>query len=111
METHSGEVMQKASTALVAGVETQGMIAIGLGLLRGALHEIGGIIINAVTVVLGKASVDLGKDALLEALKEMSVYQPMFLFIQTHVVALLHLASQLPNYFGWLRRLIDVLSL
>jgi hypothetical protein len=43
VETRSGEVMRKASAGLASRPPTKGMVAIGLGLLRGSLHAMGGV--------------------------------------------------------------------
>ena len=111
IETRSGQAMKRASAGLMAGTETRGLIAIGLGLLRGALHALGGLLVGAATRILSKAAISLGKDGLLEALKHEGIYQNMLIFIQTHFVSILHLVRELPSYFGWLRSLLHAFGI
>lgn len=110
VEDRSAEVMQKASTGLVKGSETKGLIAIGLGLLRGALHALGGALIEGATKVLSNTAIDIGKDGLLAALKKAGMYQGMIVFIETHMSSLLHLSLTMPTYFSWLHHLFVALG-
>lgn len=111
VEARSGHVMKKASASLISEPRTKGMVAIGLGLLRGSLHAIGGMLIDAASEVLTKTAATLGVDGVVGALKQDGVYQPMLLFLETHIIALLRLSGDIPQYFGWLRRFAQTFGL
>ena len=111
VESRSGAVMQKASATITQGIESRGMIAIGLGLLRGVLHAIGGALITAATNVISKAVEEIGKEGLIGALKEAGVYEPMLILLQTHMLLLLQISGDLPHYFSWVRRLLEILGI
>lgn len=108
VEQKSGDVMQTASAGLAAGTETQGMIAIGLGLLRGALHAIGGVLIGGASRILTKTAVELGKDGLIAIMKQEGFLQSLLTFMHVNLKSLMQLSVDIPNYFGWLHRLLEV---
>jgi hypothetical protein len=109
VEDRSRGVIMRSSKALVEGHETKGLVAIGFGLLRGALHAMGGALVAVAAKVVDKAATEIGKEGLVDGLKSAGVYIPMISFIQNHVQILLHLSSAVPHYFGWLPHLIDIL--
>jgi len=90
-----------------ATTQTKGRVAIGMGLLRGALRAMGGLIL---TGLVATSAVPLG-EALKTTLERDGMQRAIIEFLGSAVSTLKSLASELPAFFGWLHHLLAALGL
>jgi hypothetical protein len=103
--------LRKAADALedAAARESKGLLAIGFGLLRGALHAMATQILRSILDGAAEVTKERTKTLIGAGLTGLSAM--IILFISRSGDLLSILANQAPEYFNWINRFIHLISL
>ena len=111
VEDRDSGIMLAATSSLEGSAPTRGMLGMGFGLLRGSLLAIGRFLVDAVSKAVGDSFAEVGKDSIIESLKSERIYSPMLHFLSVNLAGLFRLSTDLPHYFSWVGRLLNLLGL
>jgi len=93
------------------GVESKGVVALRLGLLRGFLHAASGHLLSGLEKIVEKTLVDASAKTLTELLRADLSFAGVIAFLSQQSVALTKLSEQAPVYFGYVKELMKLIGI